>query len=264
MFGYGQTYYVQIDGEPPVLLEGHEGYFDITITEIPPVPVSPNDTICGAVALGNPWTTPITINNQHNLCAGDLGDPTPSAFGTDQTVWYTFTTPTTGTFALDIQATSDLPLPLGTDAVDLQLAVFESSTNTCTGTLTEMTSEYSVLDLFNESMNVRCLEENKTYFLMVDGSVLNVQGYFDLNLTPATPVPIPTNDLICNYIDLGTVPNAGSINNGVDYSNFCSDIEAGEPNPFAIEQTVWFSFVAPNHTGANATANVTVNVTSDP
>lgn len=262
----GETYYVQIDGEPPVLLEGHEGYFDITITEIPPIPVSPNDTICGAIALGNPWTSgPITLTNQHNLCADDLGDPNPTAFGTDNTVWYTFTTPATGgPFALDIQATSDLPWPFGTDAVDLQLAVFESSNNTCTGSLTEMTSEYSLLDLFNEFMNVRCLEENKTYFLMVDGSILNVQGYFDLNLTSATPVPIPTNDLICNHINLGTVPVGGSINNGIDYSNFCSDIEAGEPNPFAIEQTVWFSFVAPNHVGLNATSDVTINVTADP
>jgi len=263
----GETYYVQIDGEPPVLLEGHEGYFDLTITEIPPIPVAGNDTICGAVALGNPWAAPISIAGEHNLCADDFGDPDPEAFDTDKTVWYTFTTPATGgPFALDIQATSDLPWPFGTDAVDLQLAVYESSNNLCTGTLTEMTSEYSILDLFNEFMNVRCLEENKTYFLMVDGSLLNDQGYFDLDLNPATPVPIPPNDLICNNIALGAVPVGGSINNGVDYSNFCSDVEPGEPNPFldAIEQTVWFSFIAPNHVGANATSNVTINVNSDP
>jgi large repetitive protein len=264
----GQTYYIQVDGAPPTLLEGHEGYFDVTITEIPPIPVAGNDTICGAIALGNPWTAPISIAGEHNLCANNIGDPTPAAFGPDQTVWYTFTTPATGgPFAIDIQATSDLPWPFGVDAVDLQIAVFESSNNLCTGALTEMGSSYlPLVDFFNEFMNVRCLEEGKTYFLMVDGSFINVQGYFDLELTPATPVPIPTNDLICNNIALGTVPIGGSINNGVDYSNFCSDIEPGEPDPFLdpIEQTVWFSFIAPAHAGPNTTSNVTVNVTSDP
>ena len=262
----GQTYYVQIDGEEPELLEGHEGYFDITITEIPPIPVSPNDTICGAIALGDPWTNgTISLGGQHNLCADDWGDPDPTAFDTDRTVWYTFTTPATGgPFAIDIQATSDLPWPFGTDAIDLQLAVYESSNNSCTGTLNEMASEYDFTDLFNEFMNVRCLEEGRTYFLMVDGSWINVQGYFDLSISAATPVPIPSNDLICDHIDLGTIPIGGSIVNGVDYSNFCSDIEPGEPNPFAIEQTVWFSFVAPNHGGINTTSNVTINAISDP
>ena len=265
----GQTYYLQVDGQTTPIIEPEgEGYFDITLTEIPPIPVAANDTICGAVALGNPWMAPINITNQHNLCAGNAGDPIPTAFGPDQTVWYTFTTPLSGgPFAVDIQATSDLPWPFGVDAIDLQIAVFESSNNSCSGTLTEMNSSYvPLIDFFNESMNVRCLEEGKTYFLMVDGSFINVQGYFSLDITPATPVPVPSNDLICNNIALGTVPLGGSINNGVDYSNFCSDIEPGEPDPFLdpIEQTVWFSFIAPAHAGPNATSNVSINVTSDP
>jgi len=262
----GQTYYLQVDGAPPTILGGHEGYFDVTLTEIPPIPVPPNDSICGAIALGDPWTSgPVNLTNQHNLCADDWGDPNPSAFGTDQTVWYSFTTPATGgPFALDITATSDLPWPFGTDAVDLQLAVFESSNNACTGTMTEMDSEYDVVDLFNESMTVYCLEPNKTYFLMVDGSILNVQGYFDLDVAPGAAVPIPTNDLICNYIDMGNVPIGGAINTGANYTNFCSDVEPGEPSPFGIDQTVWFSFVAPNHPGANTTSDVTISVQSDP
>lgn len=268
----GREYFIQVDGAPPVILGGHEGYFDITITEIPPIPVSPNDTICGAIALGNPWASgTISLGGQHNLCAQDWGDPNPAAFGTDQTVWYTFTTPATGgPFALDVSVSSDLPWPFGTDAVDLQLAVFESSNNSCTGTLTEMASGYNPAlpfpAVFNENLNVRCLEEGKTYFIMVDGSIINVQGYFDISISTATPVPIPANDLICNHEDLGTVPIGGSLSPATDYSNFCSDVEAGEPSPYldGIEQTVWFSFVAPNHAGPNATANVTVSVESDP
>ncbi|MGH1337714.1 MAG: T9SS type B sorting domain-containing protein [Aureispira sp.] len=262
----GQVYYIQVDGSPPTILGGEEGYFDITISEIPSIPVAPNDSICNAIALGNPFAGTVGVTNQQNLCADDLGDPNPSAFGTDQTVWYSFTTPATGgPFAVNIDATSSLPWPLGNrDAVDLQLAVFGSSNNTCTGTLTEVESGYSLLDLFDERLNVACLEENKTYFVMVDGSFLDVQGYFDISISAAASVPIPTNDLICQHEDLGTVPIGGNINNGVNYYNFCADVEPGEPSPFGIEQTVWFSFVAPNHTGLNATSNVTISVESDP
>jgi gliding motility-associated-like protein len=262
----GQVYYVQVDGAPPAILGGEEGYFDINITEIASIPVAPNDSICNAIALGNPFAGTVGVTNQQNLCADDLGDPNPSAFGTDQTVWYSFTTPATGgPFAVDIDANSSLPWPFGNrDAIDLQIAVFESSNNTCTGVLTEVESSYSLLDLFDEQVNVACLEENRTYFVMVDGSFLDVQGYFDISISAATPVPIPTNDLICQHEDLGTVPIGGSLNNGINYYNFCADVEPGEPSPFGIEQTVWFSFVAPNHPGPNATANVTISVESDP
>lgn len=262
----GQVYYVQVDGAPPAILGGEEGYFDITISEIPSIPVAPNDSICNAIALGNPFAGTVGVTNQQNLCADDLGDPNPSAFGTDQTVWYSFTTPATGgPFAVDIDANSSLPWPFGNrDAIDLQVAVFQSSNNTCTGVLTEVESSYSLLDLFDEQLNVACLEENRTYFVMVDGSFLDVQGYFDISISAATPVPIPTNDLICQHENLGTVPIGGSLNNGVNYYNFCADVEPGEPSPFGIEQTVWFSFIAPNHPGPNATANVTISVESDP
>ena len=261
----GQTYYLQVDGAPPVVTEGHEGYFDITITEIPPIPVPGNDSLCNAIALGNPWSAPITINNQHNLCADDWDDPDPAAFDTDKTVWFSFTTPATGgPFAVDITATSDLPWPLGVDAVDLQIAVYESSNNSCTGVLNEMVSSYSLSDFFNESLNVRCLEAGRTYYIMIDGSLVNSQGYFDLSLNPATPVPIPVNDLLCSNINMGTVPVGGSIITGLNYSNFCSETEPGEPSPFGIDQTVWFSFVAPNHTGLNTTSNVSINLLSDP
>lgn len=263
----GQVYYVQIDGAPPTILGGQEGYFDLTISEIPSIPIAPNDSICNAIALGNPFVGgPVGITNQHNLCAGALGDPIPSAFTPEQTVWYSFTTPATGgPYAVDVNANSSLPWPLGNrDAIDLQLAVFASSNNTCTGSLTEVESSYSLLDLFNESMNVACLDAGQTYFIMVNGSPLDRQGYFSINVSAATPVPIPTNDLICQHENLGVVPIGGTINNGINYYNFCADTEPSEPSPFAIEQTVWFSFVAPAHSGPQATAGVTVSVESDP
>lgn len=262
----GRIYYVQIDGGGDPFFGGHEGYFDLFFSEMAPIPVAVNDLICNAIDMGNPFTQGTrTITNQHNLCADNIGDPTPSAFSPRQTVWYSFQTPATGTtYAVNIEATSSLPWPFGSrDAIDLQLAVYASSNNSCTGTLTEVESEYDP-GFFDESVLVQCLEPGRTYFVMVNGSWLDRQGYFDLEISQATSVPIPTNDLICDHIDLGAVPVGGSINNGTSYFNFCAGTQPGEPSPFGIDQTVWFSFVAPNHAGANATANVRVRVTSDP
>jgi large repetitive protein len=262
----GRTYFVQIDGSGPAILGGREGYFDIQVSQLPPIPVAVNNQICNAVALGSPFTNgAVSAVNQQNLCADNIGDPSPSAFSPDQTVWYTFTTPVVGTtYAVNIEATSSLPWPFGNrNSIDLQLAVYSSSNNSCTGTLTEVDSDYD-LGFFDEDILVQCLLPNTTYFVMVDGSALDVQGYFDIEITPATAVPIPTNDDICQHTNLGVVPVNGSLNNGANYFNFCADTEPNEPSPFNIDQTVWFSFVAPNHLGANATANVTIRVESDP
>jgi large repetitive protein len=262
----GRLYFVQIDGAGPALLGGQEGYFDLRFTEMAPIPVAVNDLICNAIPMGNPITQGTrTLTNQHNLCADNIGDPTPSAFNPRQTVWYSFDVPATGgPYAVEIDATSSLPWPFGSrDAIDLQLAVYSSSNNACTGTLTEVESEYD-LGFFDETVLVQCLEPGRTYYVMVNGSFIDEQGYFDLSIAAAPSVPIPTNDNICQHIDLGTVPVGGVINNGTNYFNFCASTESGEPSPFTIDQTVWFSFVAPNHAGANATSNVTVRVTSDP
>gem|GEM_PF-744659 len=265
----GETYWLMIDGEEYLgNSNAIDGNFDITLTEDPPLPPTPNDLVCNAIAMGNPITGgPLVLNNQNNLCSDDIGDPQPDAFSTDQTVWYTFTTPATGgPFAVEIETTSDIPFL--TDAVDLQVAVFESSNNTCNGVFNEVESDYDVADFppLNESVEVQCLEPGKTYFVMIDGSALNVQGNFDIEISSITAFPPAPNDLICDAIPLGNVPVGGALNNGIDYFNFCADIEPGEPNPsaFGIDQTVWFTFTTPNYPGPNATADITINVESDP
>lgn len=262
----GQTYYIQLDGSDLLSLIGsEEGYFDISLTELAAFPIAPNDLICNAVALGDPFVSgSVGLTNQNNLCADDIGDPQPDAFGTDQTVWYTFTTPATGgPYAVDVSATTGLPWPFGSGSVDLQVAVFESSNNTCTGTLTEIESDYDII-FFDEDVTVQCLQPNSTYYVMIDGSFIDPQGFFDIDITPAPSVPIPTNDLICNAEPLGAVPIGGSINNNVNYFNFCADTEPGEPSPFGIDQTVWFTFEAPNYAGPNASSEVTISVEADP
>lgn len=262
----GRPYFLQIDGSPPAFLGGDEGYFDIIIDTLAPIPVAPNDLICDAIDLGNPWASgPQGAVDQHNRCANDIGDPQPSAFSTSQTVWYSVQTPATGgPYAMTVEGTSGLPWPFGSgDAIDLQLAVWASDDNSCTGNFTEVASSYFPIP-FDETVQAQCLEAGRTYYIMVNGSFLARQGVFDISVRASTPVPIPVNDDICDAVDLGTVPVGGQINDGVDYSNFCATTEPGEPAPFNIRQTVWFSFEAPAHAGPQATSDVRVRVVSDP
>jgi large repetitive protein len=261
----GNTYFVMIQGSSI----NNQGHFDIQIEAIPMRPFPPNDLICSATALGNVFVPGgVTLQNQSNLCADNPGDPTPSAFGTDHTVWYSFTTPTGApSYAVQINAESASINPLSQAAVDLQLAVYSSSNNTCNGTLSEVVSEYDLVDfpIFGESMDVQCLEPNRTYFIMVDGSFnLLSEGNFSINVQPLAAVPIAPNNDRCQAISLGTLNPSGTIGSmATSYSNFCSDTESGEPSPFSIDRTVWFSFTTPNG-GANMTYDAVVRVNNDP
>ncbi len=291
----GDTYFLMVDGEEDGLLDLADswdfGFFDITITEITPPPtLSLNDLVCDAVDLGNLWgaggATGVsnTLPDENNLCATSINDPN-AGFGTDFTIWYSFTTPSTpGTYAVDFYAESDwfslIPLNLNADIVNLQLALFESDDNTCNGNMTLLQSDFDLLDGnilhlgFDEAMLVECLEPNHTYFLMVDGATLfpgdmgTGQGFFDLTATSVPTDPAAPNNDICdaaNIIDLGGVPVGGSIPAGTDYWNFCADDEDNEPAPFGLDQTVWFTFDAPAHAGGPlTTSNITINLLSDP
>ncbi len=285
----GETYYVMVDGEhdPTALLGWQEGEFTIEISEIPTLPnLSLNNFICDATAIGDPFSpglgTTLTLANENNLCANNLNDPIPAAFDPDYTVWYTITTPNTpGTYAVDIFAESDFwsildPFNFSFDAIDLQLALYESSDGTCNGSLTELGSSYTaVIDYplslgFDQDLTVECLEPNTTYYLMVDGAVTFAgdigtgQGNFDISVTSIATNPAAPNNDICEFTDLGTVPVNGSIPPNTNYYNFCADTEMGEPDPFGLDQTVWFTFNAPNTPGANASSSVTISLESDP
>jgi gliding motility-associated-like protein len=75
------------------------------------------------------------------------------------------------------------------------------------------------------------------------------------------------NDLICDAVDLGSLPFQGTIGNPAlsNYNNFCAT-NVGDPNPtseggvFGNDRGVWYSFM----TGANPSAYNYVNAFSDP
>ena len=158
------TYFLLVDGADNGFLGGQEGFFGLQIFD--GGIRQAGDLICAAEYLGQVPTggnvgTPSL--SRSNVCATNTADPTPGAWTSDQTVWFSFRAPASG-HAI-IEATSDLPAPFGTDAVDLQLALYSTNNNTCSGTLTYVDGAYSILG-FDEELNVRCLDSGRIYWIL--------------------------------------------------------------------------------------------------
>jgi len=176
------TYYVLVDGEEQLIPSGGgEGYFGLQITDDGVQQAA--DLICNAENLGqvpNNGSVATPTLSQSNNCATSTSDPTPSNWSIDKAVWFQFQAPTSGNVI--INAVSDLQFPSGTDAIDIQLAVYKSSNNSCSGTLTELASSYESSS-FNENLNIECLDSGENYWVLLDGSSINVDGIFDLSIT---------------------------------------------------------------------------------
>ncbi len=263
----GQIYFVAVDGGSVGF--GVDGYFEIKVTEIVPTEFPPsNNDICDAKII-TPFSGIVTISNDTNRCANrEASIPEPSTFTRDHTVWYQFITPNgAGPYAISTAVSSSGVWPFG-DAVDPQVAVYESSDGTCNGTITEKYSDFTGATPFIENDEIHCLEPNTHYWIMVDGSALNSQGFFDITIQSIVANPVAINNNICDLVDLGTLgaTSGNSIGLGTDYNNFCADTELGEtvPDAFAIEQTVWFKFTTPTLGSASDGVNVDFEVLNDP
>lgn len=274
----GKTYFLMVDGAGV----NKRGYFELQIQAVPATLSGPtNDDICNATPISYPGVgTPTTVNNQTNRCATIQTGiyPDPTTFSTDADVWYSFTTPNTAApHAVKVEVTSGLPWPFG-DAMDPQIALYKRVGATCaTATFELVDDEYSALGVpFYEKMEFHCLEQNTTYYLMVDGSGLNEQGNFKVDVTRITAHPLAANDDICAVTNLatgnlGTLGAAtgnklGSTLLGSEWHNFCSDVETNEASlmtdgNYTLDQTVWFKFRTPN-TGNNT--DVEIRALNDP
>ena len=273
----GKTYFLMVDGAGL----NKRGYFELQIQAVPATLSGPtNDDICNATPISYPGVgTPTTVNNQTNRCATIQTGiyPDPTTFSTDADVWYSFTTPNTAApHAVKVEVTSGLPWPFG-DAMDPQIALYKSTTGSCGTSFTLVDDDYSALGLpFYESFEFHCLEQNTTYYLMVDGSGLNEQGNFKVDVTRITAHPLAANDDICAVTNLatgnlGTLGAAtgnklGSTLLGSEWHNFCSDVETNEASlmtdgNYTLDQTVWFKFRTPN-TGNNT--DVEIRALNDP
>jgi len=100
---------------------------------------------------------------------------------------------------------------------------------------------------FNATMNI-CLPPNTDFYINVDGSGLNKQGYFTIEVENKGLTSAPSNDNICNAKVLpsgGTI--TGSYTGYLNDNNNCATLENFEKQQVAgsIQRSVWYKFVAP-------------------
>lgn len=197
------------------------------------------DEICDAEDLG---TVPLagsvfTTPDQTNICATDLNDPEPGTWTSEQGVWFQFTAPASGHVIIDA-------LGIASDPIDIQLAIYGSDDNSCTGTMIELGSSYDDSD-FDESLEIGCLEGGNPYWVFVDGEVsTDGAGIFDLIINDAGAYAVP-NDRICSAIPLGepVSPTAVGLSS---QNNYCAT-NILDPSPtWSNEMGVWFTFIAPS------------------
>lgn len=257
-------YYVLVDGSSV----NTEGNFTFEIKSITPLPFPVNDHKCDPTTTtnGNLGTlgaaTGATLGSHasgqewYNFCADATGDPVPSAFGLDKTVWFKFTTPNTApnNVNVTIEGKSD-PNGKG-NSVDLQMALWQATS--CSGTLSEVKSTDPLLS-FDASITA-CLASNTVYYVQVDGSSLNTEGYFTLKVINNGTPSAPANDNICNA---KTLPSGGAITGSptgyLNDNNYCATIEANESMHTAssVQRSVWYKFTCP--TSADVTVQVKGN-----
>ncbi|TAK45997.1 MAG: hypothetical protein EPO28_03035, partial [Saprospiraceae bacterium] len=236
---------VQISGGPSA------GNANLAITTSG-IPGGLNDFVCDAIDIGvlQAGTTVGDADTSifNNYCGTNINEPDPSSFGipwvNNRAVWYQFTTgPNPGTH-IKIVANSD-PSNFG-DSVNLQLAIFKTDDNSCTGTFSFVTQNHDPAD-WGELLYLRCPQPNTTYFVMVD-AVSNtpeeLEGYFGIEISELGVEPAA--DLICEAEDLGAVPPGGSVSTPGPRSNACSsNADAVPAMAFGVQASVWFTFQAP-------------------
>lgn len=184
-----RTYYIMIDGFIPPPTTRFDGVFglqvrDENILEAP-------DQRCEAMSLG-PVPDGGAINtglSWSNFCAtGDPADPATGLFNADHSVWFSFVAPASRHITL--QANSDNNENNGGfGAVDLQVAVFESTNNQCDNNFDLTSADYSS-GSFNENTELSCLTPGATYYIMVNGGPDDRTGVFSLNIADAGYDPV--------------------------------------------------------------------------
>jgi hypothetical protein len=254
-------YRILVDG-----YKGAEGIFDLTLTVAPPE----NDEACNAIVLdmdeyeqGEYCNLGATASDEEQILAPDYAAYGSSDTWSDQagnqyarqierSAWFKFVAPPGGGVEL---STCDM------SSFNLQLALYKvgncSDFSTYELIKAEDNSKFCWLPQSSQYPNghnergsiitIEDLEPDSTYYVLVDGGI-NTSGFFSFNLT-ALPSDPPANDDPCNAIN---IPANGEIQKG--YNNLGSTkTSSGEdvliPDNWedeTIDNTVWFTFVAPS------------------
>lgn len=170
------TYYIMVDAvwDDPEQLEG---WFGVEVTDYDVMPLT--DVICDALALGpvpdgGQVASPLAVSNN---CSDNLTGVSPTVFSVQAGVWLSFIAPLSGHVIINSETDTSL------DSIDLQLALYSSSTGDCSGQLAELASSYDNATM-DESLVAHCLNPGQTYFVLVDGGggIASQTGVFSLSV----------------------------------------------------------------------------------
>jgi hypothetical protein len=188
-----------------------------------------NDAICSAITL----TASSGCNTYTNVAATTVaGDPAASCWATakSNTVWFKFVATTTA-----MQISTDFTGDGSGDLNDTEIAVYSSSNNTCSGTLTQVgcDEDGGTTVNYNSVVSLTGLTVNNTYFVMVDGYG-TATGDFCIGLVAA-----PSNDNCSGAIDITSAINSGSC---TTYSSGAASASGTVTCAGGTNNDVWFKY----------------------
>ena len=260
------TYWVQV--ETGGLATCDQAQFDLVISG-DSYEQGPDDA-CDAVSLGTlNIGGSLSKNDFSNYCATDeTGEHNTS--GSDETVWYKFTTGANSGVRFDVDVDAEFASGLGGVCILGEISagwvrIYQSTGGSCTfGNLTQVGENNDITTITQDHWFVDCPEPSTTYFIQIETGGLSTcdEAKFDVDITMDAQ-PKPTNDDLCDAFDLGTLNNQATINaytlNGnTNFTTFCSSKQTGEPKvnhgePDVDEEgSVWFKFKPAGTLGGNA------------
>lgn len=250
------NYYILVDGDAGST-ETLFGHFGLEVENVDVTEAA--DRVCDADDLGTiPEGGQIVSNNYSNFCANRITDPNVSSFSIERSVWFSFVAPSSGHVL--IEGIGDNTYK----ALDVQLALFESTGTDCAGPLREVGSQYDDQDR-NESLQLSCLFPGQTYYLLVDGGI-DFDGIFSLTLSDAGDITPRTmiDTVLCAgeslsvgaslYTETGSFIDTINLQGACDSIVF-SDITVLPPLEVQIEQTK----IAFGEGEANGIAELTIS-----
>jgi len=206
-----------------------------------------NDNICNAIPLTNAncATAGGFPTNYSNASATNVGEPaSPSCWGStaNNTVWFSFVATSTSQMV-----TTNINLAGGGVLGETQIAIYSSSNNTCTGTLTQVACQDDICNCMGPANNQLAevtatgLVPGNTYFIRVDGDGNNT-GTFRICTQAA-----PANDGCANATSMALNTNYNFSNVGASpyTNNNTGDLEF---SCGSTENMVFYSFT-PTITG---------------
>ncbi|MFN8266733.1 MAG: T9SS type A sorting domain-containing protein [Chitinophagales bacterium] len=163
----GEIYYVMVDGYYGGSYSN--GNFTITVVDAGNGPIRPaNDDICNAQDLTNIGCSPQQGSNINATSKCDGDPPFPSGYSTENSVWYSYTATNTGPttikylFATGTKCAGQAIYP------GVQFALYTSSNNNCTGTLTNIPAGTVYNGQTSGQVTVNMIAGQK-YYILVDG-----------------------------------------------------------------------------------------------